>query len=82
MKILSFWDKFAKKGCFPSKTEKVNTTTEFCILKFLVSVGTEFKLKLTSLMFRTKFAKKGYFPSKIKIANSTIQFYILDEVWS
>ena len=26
-----FWTKFALKGCFQSKTEKVNTTIEFCI---------------------------------------------------
>ena len=30
-----FWTKFAQKGCFLSKTEKVktNTTIEFCIFK-------------------------------------------------
>ena len=53
-----FWlllSKFAKNGVSRLK-EKVNTTTEFRIFKFLISLGTKFKLKLTSLMFRTKFA--------------------------
>ena len=29
--ILIFWNKFAEKGCFPSQTGKINTTTDFCI---------------------------------------------------
>ena len=29
--ILIFWTKFAQNGYFRSKTEKVNTTIEFCI---------------------------------------------------
>ena len=33
--ILIFWSKFAQKGCLWSKTEKINTTTEFCIPYFL-----------------------------------------------
>ena len=42
-----FWTKFAQKGCFPSKTEKVNTTIEFFILKILIILGIKFQLKLT-----------------------------------
>ena len=33
--IMIFWTKFAEKGCFRSKTEKVNTTIEFCMLKLV-----------------------------------------------
>ena len=33
--ILIFWTKFAKKGYFQSKTEKVKTTIEFWIFKLV-----------------------------------------------
>ena len=33
--ILIFWTRFAQKGCFRSKTEKVNTTMEFCIFNLV-----------------------------------------------
>ena len=35
LKILRFWTKFAQKGYFLSKTEKVNTTIEFCIFELV-----------------------------------------------
>ena len=34
--VLNFGTKFAQKGCFWSKAEKVNTTTEFCIFKLVL----------------------------------------------
>ena len=33
--ILIFWTKFAQKGYFQSKTEKVNVTIEFCIFELV-----------------------------------------------
>ena len=33
--ILIFWTKFDQKGYFQLKTEKVNTTIEFCIFKLV-----------------------------------------------
>ena len=33
--ILVFSTKFAQKCCFQSKTEKVNTTIQFCILELV-----------------------------------------------
>ena len=33
--ILTFWTKFTQKGCFWSKTEKVNFTIEFCIFELV-----------------------------------------------
>ena len=33
--ILIFWTKVAQKAYFPSKTEKLNITTEFCIFQFV-----------------------------------------------
>ena len=33
--IISFWTKFAKKGYFQSKTDKMNCPFEFCITKLV-----------------------------------------------
>ena len=33
--ILIFWNKFTQKGYLQSKTEKVNTTIEFCIFELV-----------------------------------------------
>ena len=33
--ILTFWAVIAQKGFFQSKTKKVNTTIEFCILELV-----------------------------------------------
>ena len=35
LSILTFWNKFTQKGYFWSKTEKINTTTEFYIFEFV-----------------------------------------------
>ena len=35
MAILNFWTKFAQKGSFQSKTEKVNNTNEFSIFELV-----------------------------------------------
>ena len=48
-KILNFGTKFAQKGYFLSKTEKVNIAIEFCIFE-LVYVQ-NFSLKLVSAIF-------------------------------
>ena len=34
--ILIFWTKFAHRGCFLTKKEKVNSTTEFCIFELVL----------------------------------------------
>ena len=39
--ILIFFTKFTKNGYFQSKTDKMDTTTEFCIIQ--ISVGTKFQ---------------------------------------
>ena len=41
MTILISWIKFAQKGCFSSKTGKVNTTTEECRVKNAKNILTE-----------------------------------------
>ena len=45
-----------------SKTEKMNTTIEFCI--FEIVLGTKFQLNLTIMIFWTKLTPKKYFQSK------------------
>ena len=37
-----FWTKFAQKGCFQSKTEKVNTSTEFCLFELALVLTDNF----------------------------------------
>ena len=46
LKALSFWTKFAQKGYFQSKTEKVNIATEICIIWRIIrfSLATKFQL--------------------------------------
>ena len=51
-----FWTKFAQKRCFPSGTEKVNTTMEFCIFE-LVYVP-NFSLNWQFWFFRPNLPKK------------------------
>ena len=60
------WTKFAQKGCFRSKTEKMNIID--WILHIWISSGTKFQLKLTSLIFFTKLAPKKNF--RLKTENS------------
>ena len=59
-------------GSFQNKTEKVNTTIEFCIL--------EFQLKPTILTFWTKFHLTGCFQSKAEKINITIEFCMFELV--
>ena len=54
--ILIFWTKFAQKGFFRSKTEKLNTTTEFCIFE-LIQIPC-FGLNSQFLFFRPNLSKK------------------------
>ena len=54
--ILIFWTKFARKGYFSSKTEKLNI--ESCNVRF--KRATKSQLKVTILIFWTKFAQEGY----------------------
>ena len=74
LEILIFWTKIAQKWCFWSKTEKVNTTSEYVHIQ--ISIGTEFQLKLIILIFWTKFVQKSYFQSKAEKVNITIEFCI------
>ena len=48
--------KFAQKGNFCSKTEKVNNTI---VLHILIILGAKFELNLTTLIFCTNLSKKG-----------------------
>ena len=74
--ILIFWTKFAKKGYFQSKMEKVNIAIESCMFKLVL--GNKFYLKLTILIFSTKFTQKEYFWSKTEKVSITIEFYIFE----
>ena len=61
--ILIFWNKFAQKRCFRSKTKK--SEHHHWILHIRVSLRTKFQLKLTILIFLlTKFDQKESFRSK------------------
>ena len=54
--ILIFWNKFAQKGCFCSKTEKVNITIEFYIFELV---------RVPNLSWNWRFWFFGpYFPKK------------------
>ena len=37
--ILIFWTKYAQKGCFQQKTEKMNITIEFCLFQSMFAQG-------------------------------------------
>ena len=76
--IMIFWTKFAEKGCFRSKTEKVNTTIEFCMLK-LVYVP-NFTLNWQFWFFGPSLQKKEYFQSKMEKFIITIGFCIFESV--
>ena len=65
--ILSFLTKFIQKGYFPSKKEKVNVITEFCIFK-LTSVP-NFRLKVTS-------ATKLFFCHKVALDVQLMNVFI------
>ena len=71
------WTKFAEKGYFQLKTEKVNIPTEFCIFE-LASVP-NLTLK-NNFDFWTQFVQKGYFQSKLGKVNIAIEFCILELV--
>ena len=60
--ILIFGTKFAQKGYFWSKTEKVNTTIEF----YIFEKGTRFQLKLTIRILGPNLPKKGISVGKRK----------------
>ena len=60
--ILIFGTKFAQKGYFWSKTEKVNTTIEF----YIFEKGTRFQLKLTIWILGPNLPKKGVSVGKRK----------------
>ena len=68
-----FWTKFAEKGSyFQSKTDKIDTTIQFCILE-LVFVS-NFTLNKQFFNFCTKFAQERYLPSKTEKVNIIIEF--------
>ena len=71
LKILIFLTKFAQKGYFWSKTEKVNTTIKFCI--FNLNEGPNF----SSFEFLDQFCLKRIFPvENIKIEHPHWIWYI------
>ena len=62
--ILIFSTKFAQKGCFYSKTEKVNAAIEFYIFE-LVQV-TNFSISTDNFDFLDQICPKGKFLSETK----------------
>ena len=55
--IFIFWTKFAQKGYFRSKTEKVNVTIEINIMVYIrIDPDANFCLKQTILIFLAKFS--------------------------
>ena len=50
--ILLFWTKFAQKGCFRSKTKKVNTIIELCIFELAKVPKKNFRSKTEKLHLR------------------------------
>ena len=62
--ILIFWNEFVQKGCFQSKTEKVNTTIEFCLFKFVLVPN--FSLNWQFSFFGPNLLKKGVSSPKQK----------------
>ena len=75
--ILIFWTKFAQKGYFRSKTEKMSITIEFCMFT-LVSVP-NFSLNRWFWYFGQNLPKKGISGETEKL-NSTIDFCIFESV--
>ena len=66
--ILIFWTKFAQKGCFQSKAEKVNSATEFSTLE-LVYVQ-NFSLHWQFWLFFDQFCPKN--PGKIALVRASM----------
>ena len=60
--ILIFWTKFAQKGYFRFKTERVNTTIEFCI--FELNQVPNFSLNRQFWFFRPSLPKKVFLVKK------------------
>ena len=55
--IFIFWTKFAQKGYFRSKTEKVNVTIEINVMVYIrIDPDANFCLKQTILIFLAKFS--------------------------
>ena len=77
--IMIFWTKFAEKGCFRSKTEKVNTTIEFCMLKLVYAPN--FTLNLQFWFFGPSLQKNPEdFQSKMEKFIIPIEFCIFESV--
>ena len=70
MAILNFWTKFAQKGSFQSKTEKVNNTNEFSIFE-LVQVP-NFSLNWQFCFFGPSLPKKGTSSPKTDQVSSAV----------
>ena len=68
--------KFAQKGCFQSKIEKVIRIIEFCILELLQI--THFSWNLQSWLFFAKFIQKACFRPKTAKPKKTIEFWIFE----
>ena len=54
---MNFFPKFAEKGCFPSRTEKANTTIDLCILEIVLVPN--FRLNWQLRFFNPISSKKG-----------------------
>ena len=93
---MTFWTKYAQKGYFWPKTEKVNITVEFCISKLVYT--SSFTLNWQFLHFGPNLPKKGISDWKRKnwttplssaysnkcryqISAWTGNFDFLDQIW-
>ena len=62
--VLTFWTKFTQKGCFQSKSEKMNTTIELCIFKSVCIPN--FSLNWQFWFSGPNLPKKEYISSKLE----------------
>ena len=73
--ILIFWTKFAKKGYFQSKAEKLNIPIEFCIFELVQEPN--FSASTDNFYFLDQVCPKrvfSVFQSKTEKVNITIEF--------
>ena len=83
LRILIFWTKFGQKGNFRCKTEKVNTTMEFCIfvLVYVASLTVNFEFldqTCLEMVFPTQNRKSEHYHwiLHIRISLQTLKKYV------
>ena len=73
---MNFGAKFAQKGCFRSKMEKLNRTIVFHV--FVLVLVLNYSLNRQCSFFCTKYAQKGCSQSNAEKGNLTIEFCIFE----